>query len=58
MWILVELEDRGRELSKDFVDFKKVTPNAWGSGTAWEFNFILNNFTKTWIQGGNISTPL
>ncbi|CAD7078631.1 unnamed protein product [Hermetia illucens] len=38
--------------------YKGVTPNVWGSGSAWGFYFMFYNTIKTWIQGGNTSTPL
>lgn len=38
--------------------YKGVTPNVWGSGSAWGFYFMFYNTIKTWIQGGNTATPL
>ncbi|KAL5287616.1 SLC25A32 family protein [Megaselia abdita] len=38
--------------------YKGVTPNVWGSGSAWGFYFMFYNTIKTWIQGGNAATPL
>ncbi|XP_046674381.1 mitochondrial folate transporter/carrier [Homalodisca vitripennis] len=38
--------------------YKGVTPNVWGSGSAWGFYFLFYNSIKTWIQGGNSKTPL
>lgn len=38
--------------------YKGVTPNVWGSGSAWGFYFMFYNTIKTWIQGGNTTTPL
>ncbi|XP_022187680.1 mitochondrial folate transporter/carrier [Nilaparvata lugens] len=38
--------------------YKGVTPNVWGSGSAWGFYFLFYSSIKTWIQGGNTKTPL
>lgn len=38
--------------------YKGVTPNVWGSGSAWGFYFMFYNSIKTWIQGGNAAQPL
>ncbi|BES92365.1 Mitochondrial carrier protein [Nesidiocoris tenuis] len=38
--------------------YKGVTPNVWGSGSAWGFYFLFYNSIKTWVQGGNSKTPL
>ncbi|CAH0767427.1 unnamed protein product [Diatraea saccharalis] len=38
--------------------YRGVTPNVWGSGSAWGFYFLFYNAIKTWIQGGNARTPL
>lgn len=38
--------------------YKGVTPNVWGSGSAWGFYFMFYNSIKTWIQGGNATQPL
>ncbi|XP_054265797.1 mitochondrial folate transporter/carrier-like isoform X1 [Macrosteles quadrilineatus] len=38
--------------------YKGVTPNVWGSGSAWGFYFLFYNSIKNWIQGGNSKTPL
>lgn len=38
--------------------YKGVTPNAWGSGSAWGFYFLFYNTIKGWIQGGNTAQPL
>ncbi|KAJ6640945.1 Mitochondrial folate transporter/carrier [Pseudolycoriella hygida] len=38
--------------------YKGVTPNVWGSGSAWGFYFMFYNSIKTWIQGGNVTQPL
>uniref|UniRef100_A0A1B6BYL9 Solute carrier family 25 member 32 n=1 Tax=Clastoptera arizonana TaxID=38151 RepID=A0A1B6BYL9_9HEMI len=38
--------------------YKGVTPNIWGSGSAWGFYFMFYSSIKTWIQGGNSKTPL
>ncbi|KAL4702561.1 hypothetical protein ACJJTC_008299 [Scirpophaga incertulas] len=32
--------------------YRGVTPNVWGSGSAWGFYFLFYNAIKTWIQGG------
>lgn len=38
--------------------YRGVTPNVWGSGSAWGFYFLFYNTIKTWIQGGNTQKPL
>ncbi|KAG8224428.1 hypothetical protein J437_LFUL001378 [Ladona fulva] len=38
--------------------YRGVTPNVWGSGSAWGFYFLFYNAIKTWIQGGNTKKPL
>ncbi|KAL1123647.1 hypothetical protein AAG570_002723 [Ranatra chinensis] len=38
--------------------YRGVTPNVWGSGSAWGFYFMFYNSIKTWVQGGNSKTPL
>ncbi|XP_063617095.1 solute carrier family 25 member 32 isoform X2 [Cydia splendana] len=38
--------------------YRGVTPNVWGSGSAWGFYFLFYNAIKTWIQGGNARNPL
>lgn len=38
--------------------YRGVTPNVWGSGSAWGFYFLFYNTIKTWIQGGNTKKPL
>ncbi|XP_052899080.1 mitochondrial folate transporter/carrier isoform X2 [Anopheles moucheti] len=38
--------------------YKGVTPNMWGSGSAWGFYFMFYNTIKTWIQDGNTAQPL
>lgn len=38
--------------------YKGVTPNIWGSGSAWGFYFLFYNSIKTWIQDGNTAQPL
>lgn len=38
--------------------YKGITPNAWGSGSAWGFYFLFYNTIKTWIQGGNTTQAL
>lgn len=38
--------------------YKGVTPNIWGSGSAWGFYFLFYNTIKTWIQDGNSAQPL
>ncbi|CAO1315416.1 unnamed protein product [Diamesa hyperborea] len=38
--------------------YKGVTPNVWGSGSAWGFYFLFYNTIKTWIQGGNTTQAL
>ncbi|XP_046992068.1 mitochondrial folate transporter/carrier [Schistocerca americana] len=38
--------------------YRGVTPNVWGSGSAWGFYFLFYNTIKTWIQGGNSKKPL
>ncbi|XP_055609431.1 mitochondrial folate transporter/carrier [Uranotaenia lowii] len=38
--------------------YKGVTPNIWGSGSAWGFYFLFYNTIKTWIQDGNAAQPL
>ncbi|XP_067630256.1 solute carrier family 25 member 32 [Eurosta solidaginis] len=38
--------------------YKGVTPNIWGSGSAWGFYFMFYNSIKTFIQGGNTTQPL
>ncbi|XP_071440743.1 solute carrier family 25 member 32 [Hetaerina americana] len=38
--------------------YRGVTPNVWGSGSAWGFYFLFYNAIKTWIQGGNTKQPL
>ncbi|XP_036331795.1 mitochondrial folate transporter/carrier isoform X2 [Rhagoletis pomonella] len=38
--------------------YKGVTPNIWGSGSAWGFYFMFYNTIKTFIQGGNTTQPL
>lgn len=38
--------------------YKGVTPNVWGSGTAWGFYFMFYNTIKTFVQGGNTTQPL
>ncbi|XP_055853656.1 mitochondrial folate transporter/carrier [Episyrphus balteatus] len=38
--------------------YKGVTPNVWGSGSAWGFYFLFYNSIKTYIQGGDATTPL
>lgn len=38
--------------------YKGVTPNAWGSGSAWGFYFLFYNSIKGWIQGGNTTQAL
>ncbi|XP_044741427.1 mitochondrial folate transporter/carrier [Chrysoperla carnea] len=38
--------------------YRGVTPNVWGSGSAWGFYFLFYNSIKTWIQGGNTRKPL
>ncbi|PSN44292.1 Mitochondrial folate transporter/carrier [Blattella germanica] len=38
--------------------YRGVTPNVWGSGSAWGFYFLFYNTIKTWIQGGNPKKPL
>ncbi|XP_059613601.1 mitochondrial folate transporter/carrier [Phlebotomus argentipes] len=38
--------------------YKGVTPNIWGSGSAWGFYFLFYNTIKTWIQGGNTHIAL
>ncbi|XP_067010745.2 solute carrier family 25 member 32 [Anabrus simplex] len=38
--------------------YRGVTPNVWGSGSAWGFYFLFYNTIKTWIQNGNTKKPL
>lgn len=38
--------------------YKGVTPNAWGSGSAWGFYFMFYNTIKGWTQGGNSAQAL
>lgn len=38
--------------------YKGVTPNIWGSGSAWGFYFLFYNTIKTYIQDGNSAQPL
>lgn len=38
--------------------YKGVTPNVWGSGSAWGFYFLFYNTIKTYIQDGNTAQPL
>ncbi|XP_075169261.1 solute carrier family 25 member 32 [Haematobia irritans] len=38
--------------------YKGVTPNVWGSGSSWGLYFMFYNTIKTFIQGGNTTTPL
>lgn len=38
--------------------YKGVTPNVWGSGSAWGLYFLFYNSIKTWIQGDNTKKPL
>ncbi|XP_026681064.1 mitochondrial folate transporter/carrier [Diaphorina citri] len=38
--------------------YKGVTPNIWGSGSAWGFYFLFYNTIKTWIQQGNTTKPI
>ncbi|XP_065346039.1 solute carrier family 25 member 32 [Cloeon dipterum] len=38
--------------------YRGVTPNVWGSGSAWGFYFMFYNTIKTWIQGGNSKVQL
>ncbi|KAJ9582326.1 hypothetical protein L9F63_003331, partial [Diploptera punctata] len=38
--------------------YRGVTPNVWGSGSAWGFYFLFYNTIKTWIQGGNTKKPI
>uniref|UniRef100_A0A182K3M3 Mitochondrial folate transporter/carrier n=1 Tax=Anopheles christyi TaxID=43041 RepID=A0A182K3M3_9DIPT len=38
--------------------YKGVTPNMWGSGSAWGFYFMFYNTIKTYIQDGNTAQPL
>lgn len=38
--------------------YKGVTPNVWGSGTAWGFYFTFYNSIKSFIQGNNTAQPL
>ncbi|XP_077283134.1 solute carrier family 25 member 32 [Arctopsyche grandis] len=38
--------------------YRGVTPNVWGSGSAWGFYFLFYNTIKTWIQKGDAKTPL
>ncbi|XP_065212502.1 solute carrier family 25 member 32 [Planococcus citri] len=38
--------------------YKGVTPNVWGSGSAWGLYFLFYNSIKNWIQGGNTKKPL
>ncbi|XP_026821863.1 mitochondrial folate transporter/carrier isoform X1 [Rhopalosiphum maidis] len=38
--------------------YKGVTPNVWGSGSAWGFYFLFYNSIKAWIQGDNTKKPL
>uniref|UniRef100_A0A8D9ACB4 Mitochondrial folate transporter/carrier n=3 Tax=Cacopsylla melanoneura TaxID=428564 RepID=A0A8D9ACB4_9HEMI len=35
-----------------------MTPNIWGSGSAWGLYFLFYNTIKAWIQQGNTTTPL
>lgn len=38
--------------------YKGITPNAWGSGSAWGFYFLFYNTIKGWIQDGNTAQAL
>ncbi|KAL1464849.1 hypothetical protein WDU94_004460 [Cyamophila willieti] len=38
--------------------YKGVTPNIWGSGSAWGLYFLFYNTIKAWIQQGNTTTPI
>ncbi|KAK7603613.1 hypothetical protein V9T40_003612 [Parthenolecanium corni] len=38
--------------------YKGVTPNAWGSGSAWGLYFLFYNTMKNWVQGGNTQKSL
>ncbi|KAL7736785.1 hypothetical protein ACLKA6_015630 [Drosophila palustris] len=38
--------------------YKGVTPNVWGSGSSWGLYFMFYNTIKTFIQGGDATTPL
>ncbi|KAL1493290.1 hypothetical protein ABEB36_011373 [Hypothenemus hampei] len=38
--------------------YRGVTPNVWGSGSAWGFYFLFYNSIKNWIQKGDSQYPL
>lgn len=38
--------------------YKGVTPNVWGSGSAWGFYFMFYSTLKSNIQSGNTAQPL
>ncbi|XP_039282197.1 mitochondrial folate transporter/carrier-like [Nilaparvata lugens] len=38
--------------------YKGLTPNLWGSGSAWGLYFLFYSSIKVWIQGGDTKMPL